>query len=262
MGKDFFIVESLKKRFVSIWNYYKGIRPNNLTSPKYRHLLLLLYWPLFGLIFLFLEKYMPSVYLFFTGNELVYTEIICELDHYIPFNELFVIPYYYWFAFLVGMVVWGVLFDVQALRHFQWFVILSYSITAVIYLFWPTMQCLRPTEFARDNFLVDIAKNLYNFDTNTNVCPSIHVLGSMAVCFAGLHSKRLRGWGWKVFFIVSALWIDVSTVFMKQHSAIDMFAGLALSAVCYVIVFYVICRKKTEIYPDEYEEPAGEVAAE
>ena len=191
-----------------------------------------------------LEHFWPHIWEAITGKALVYEEVVCWIDAYIPFCEWFVIPYYFWFVFLVGMVLYGVLFDIRALRHYMWFVILSYTATAIIYLIWPNMQALRPTDFPRDNWMVDIVKGLYTFDTNTNVCPSIHVLGSFAVCFAGLHSETLKGWGWKVFFIVSTALISLATVFLRQHSILDVFAALALSAVCYPLVFFVICRPK------------------
>ena len=108
------------------------------------------------------------------------------------------------------------------------------------------MQALRPVEFTRDNWMIDIVRGLYDFDTNTNVCPSIHVLGSLAAGFAGLHSKTLKGWGWKLFFVLSMVFISLSTVFLKQHSILDVFAALALAAICYPIVFFVICKDKKE----------------
>lgn len=226
--------------------YYRDLRPGNLRTPKYKHLFLLLYWPFFGLVFLTLEKLWPLIWKAVTGEALIYQEVVCWIDAYIPFCELFVIPYYFWFAFLVGMGAYGLLYDIRAFRHFMWFVILSYSVTAVIYLLWPNSQGLRPTDFPRDNWMVDIVKGLYNFDTNTNVCPSIHVLGSFAVCIAGVHSRTLRGWGWKVFFIVSTVLISMSTVFLRQHSILDVFAALALTAVCYPLVIFVFCREKKE----------------
>ncbi len=224
--------------------YYRDLRPAKLRTEKYKHLFLLLYWPFFGIVFLTLERFWPKIWLWLTGKELLYHEVECALDAYIPFCEWFVIPYYFWFAFLVGMGLYSLLYDIQAFRHFMWFVILSYSVTAVIYLVWPNMQGLRPNDFPRDNWMVDIVKALYDFDTHTNVCPSIHVLGSFAVCFAGVHSKTLRGWGWKVFFIVSTILISVSTVFLRQHSVLDVLAALVLCAVCYPLVFFVICRPK------------------
>ncbi len=232
------------KKLIEGLLYYKELRPKNIAQPRFRHLLLLLYWPVFGLIFLTLERILPIVYRYFAGHELVYTPVESVLDASIPFCEWFVIPYYFWFVFLVGMALWGILFDHDDLRTFMWFVILSYTATAVIYIAWPNMQSLRPVELPRDNFLTDIVKGLYDFDTNTNVCPSIHVLGSLAVCFSGLHSKTLRGWGWKVFFVVSTVLISLSTVFLKQHSIIDVYAALAVGAVCYVLVFFVICKRQ------------------
>ena len=223
-------------------NYYKDLRPWNLHSSKYRHILLLLYWPFFGVVFWVLETGLPLLWEQVKGVPMLYNEVFCWIDAYIPFCEWFVIPYYFWFAFLVGLGAYGLLFDIRAFRHFMWYVILSYSATAIVYFVWPNMQALRVVDFPRDNWMVDIVKNLYDFDTNTNVCPSIHVLGSLAVCFAGLHSETLKGWGWKTFFIVSTVLISVSTVFLRQHSIIDVFAALALGAVCYVLVFYVICR--------------------
>ncbi len=232
--------------FQTVIDYYRDLRPSNIKTKKYNHLILALYWPLFGLVFMTLEQFWPRIWQAITGEVLVYQEVVSSLDAYIPFCEWFVIPYYFWFVFLVGMALYGLLFDVRAFRHFMWFVILSYSATAVIYLLWPNMQALRPTDIGRDNWMVDIVHKLYNFDTNTNVCPSIHVLGSFAVCFAGLHSRTLKGWGWKVFFVVSTVLISASTVFLKQHSILDVFAALALCAVCYPLVFFVICREKKD----------------
>ena len=179
-----------------------------------------------------------------TGSPLVYQEVVSALDAYIPFCEWFVIPYYFWFAFLFGMGLYGVLFDIRAFRHFSWLVITTYTATAIIYLLLPNMQVLRPTDFPRDNWMAEIVRRLYRFDTNTNVCPSIHVLGSLAVCFAGLHSRTLHAWGWKCFFLLSTLSITLSTVFLKQHSVLDIFAAFAVFAVCYPLVFGVICREK------------------
>ena len=232
--------------FKSALLYYKDLRPSNITSPKYRFLLLAIYWPFFGLLFAALESWVPILWKSITGSELIYREVVSVLDAYIPFCEWFVIPYYFWFAYMVGLGLYALLFEHQMFREFMWFVILTYSVTAIIYIIWPNMQGLRPTEFTRDNLFIDIVKGLYGYDTNTNVCPSIHVLGSMAVCLPGLRSKTLRGWGWKVFFIVSDVLICMSTVFLKQHSILDVFAALAVTAVCYPIVFHVICRRPKE----------------
>ena len=235
----------MKNELINALLYYKDLRPNNLRSPKYKHLFLLLFWPAFGLVFMSLERFAPTIWETLTGSPLVYYDIVSPLDAHIPFCEVFAIPYYFWFVFLIGMVLYGLLFDVQAFRDYMWFVILTYSATAIIYILFPNMQSLRPTELPRENLFTMIISGLYEFDTNTNVCPSIHVLGSVAVCLAGLHSRRLKHIGWKLFFIISTVLITLSTVFLKQHSVIDIYAALALSALVYPLV-YILPRRKKE----------------
>lgn len=224
--------------------YYKDLRFYTLGSPRYRHLLLLLFWPAFGALFMIMERLLPLLWEAWTGKPLVYYVMEGWLDAQIPFCELFVIPYYFWFVFLIGMLFYGLFFDLQAFRNYMHFVILTYSAAAVIYILFPNMQALRPTELPRDNLLADVVRGLYEFDTNTNVCPSIHVLGAVAVCLSGLHSTRLRSAGWRLFFILSALLICLSTVFLKQHSVIDIYVALALSAVVYPVVFVLPKRRR------------------
>ena len=224
--------------------YYRDLRPSNIASPRYRYLFLLLYWPFYGLIFGLVESKWPALWEYITGEPLVFFEVVCPIDSWIPFCEWFVIPYYFWFAYIVGMLHYGLLFDRQTFRDCMYFIMLTYSATMVIYLLWPNMQALRPETFERENLFTWIVQRLYNFDTNTNVCPSIHVLGSMAVCLAGLRAPRLQHWGWKVFFHVSNLLICLSTVFLKQHSILDVFAALLLCAIAYPLAFYIIGRKQ------------------
>lgn len=202
---------------------YRALRLNNLASPQYSHLLYLIFWPIYGLVFAFLER----------GLTLDYTDIYCKLDDKIPFCEWFVIPYYIWFAYIVGMLFYLGFYDIPAFKRYMAFIILTYSVTCVIYVVFPNAQALRPIEFERDNILVEIVKRLYAFDTNTNVCPSLHVVGSVAVMFAAFDTKRFKTPLWYTVFTVATVVISFSTVFLKQHSIIDVIAGAALCAVAY-----------------------------
>ena len=92
------------------------------------------------------------------------------------------------------------------------------------------------TEFERDNFLTRFMAGYYAFDTNTNVCPSIHVTGSLAVMFTSFHCKDF-GKGMKVTFAVTGVLIAISTVFVKQHSILDLLAALPFCAVAYALCF-------------------------
>ena len=219
--------------------YYKDLRLHNLTSERYIHILMALYWGVYGCVFGILEAHFPRWF------DITYVPIACQLDDLIPFCEWFIIPYYYWFLFLIGFGAFWFFFEVGTFREWMWAIMLSYSATVVIYIAFPNMQELRPVVFERDNFLVDVVKGLYDFDTNTNVCPSIHCLGSYATAFAGLHSRKLCGLWWKLSFVLSAVLISASTVFLKQHSILDVFAAIGVSAVCYVVQYRVFPRYMT-----------------
>jgi len=130
-------------------------------------------------------------------------------------------------------------YDIDAFKRMMKYIIITYSAAIIIYLIFPTCQELRPAEFERDNILIRVITGFYQFDTNTNVCPSIHVLGSIAVMEAALWSKQINSKGIKAAFVIMAVLICLSTVFMKQHSIIDLFAALPI---CYIAHF--LCYRK------------------
>ncbi len=168
--------------------------------------------------------------------------MVCALDAWIPFCEWFLIPYLFWFVFLVGMHIYLLLFDPAAFRRFMQFIILSYSVTVIVYIFYPTCQQLRPTEFPRDNWLTRFMGWFYRFDTNTNVCPSLHCVGSLAVAFAAFDTPRFQTRGWRLAFGGTALLISASTMLVKQHSAVDVFWAYVLCGAAYLAV-YVLPEK-------------------
>lgn len=161
----------------------------------------------------------------------------CPLDDLIPFCEWFLIPYLFWFVYLVGMHLFALLYDVDAFKLMMKYIILTYSAAIIIYLIWPTCQQLRPASFERDNILTRFIAAFYQFDTNTNVCPSIHVIGSLAVMEAALWSKVIRSKGIKTAFVIVAILICISTVFMKQHSVLDILAALPICLTGHILYF-------------------------
>lgn len=223
-------MKSWKKELLSSISLYRELRPGRLLEPRFRHILLLLFWCIFGIAFALVEK---------SQRDWIYVEWPW-LDDLIPFCELFVIPYIFWFVFLAGMVAFTLLFDVAAFRKMMYFIMITYLVTLTIYLIWPTAQGLRPNiaTLGRDNVLTRFMANFYDYDTHTNVCPSIHVLGSVAVLFASWHSKFFSALPWRLFYWIWTVLICLSTVFLKQHSIIDVIAALVLSALAYPIAFH------------------------
>ena len=66
---------------------YRGFKFSKLNDPQFKHLKYLLFWPIFAVVFYFLERGWP-------GRE--YTYIYSPLDDMIQFCEFFVIPYLIW----------------------------------------------------------------------------------------------------------------------------------------------------------------------
>ena len=215
---------------------YRKFRLSKLSDPEFSHLKLLLYWPIYGLLFLFAERFYKVDY---------YYPMHCSLDDKIPFCEYFLIPYLFWFVFLIGIHIYTLFYDVDTFKRLMKYIIITYSAAIIIYFIFPTCQELRPVVFERSNIFTEFLKGFYVFDTNTNVCPSIHVIGSLAVVFAGRHAKGLEAPKWKIAFGVTALLICLSTVFLKQHSVIDVLAALPICAAAYPFCFGKKGRTKT-----------------
>ena len=201
---------------------YRNFRLSKLNTDEFRHVKLLIFWPLFGIMFSFVERF------YNVGS---YYVMHCAFDDAIPFCEWFLIPYLFWFVYLIGTLVYTFFFDVPAFKRMMRFIICTYTITMVIYLLFPTCQNLRPEVFPRDNALTRFIGWFYTFDTNTNVCPSLHVIGSAAALFALRDGPRLRkrAW-WQAASVILALCISLSTVFMKQHSILDVLCALPVCA--------------------------------
>ena len=207
---------------------YRRLRLSNINSVEFRHLWLLLFWAVFGIFFALVER---------GGVTSNFHVMYSPLDDLIPFCEFFLFPYLFWFVYLVGIHIYTLLFDVESFKKLMYFIIITYTVTMVIYFIYPTAQELRPTEFARDNFLTRFIAGFYQFDTNTNVCPSIHVIGAVAVSAAAWHSRHFSTPLWRIVFSVQTVLISMSTVFLKQHSVVDIAAAIPICAVGWILVY-------------------------
>jgi len=207
---------------------YLSLKGSDLRKEEYRHLWLLLYWPIYLLVFLIIERFIGGAY----------TPIHCPADDRIPFCEWFIFPYFLWFPYLVGMLAYTLLEDVGTFRRLMGYFILTFSAAVVIYRLWPTCQQLRPDTFPRANLATESVMFLYRLDTNTNVCPSEHVIGSAGVVFAAFASPELKKHRWWILLL--GIVICVSTVFVKQHSLLDHAAALPVCLAGWLACF----RKK------------------
>ena len=123
----------------------------------------------------------------------------------------------------------------------------TYTLSTVIFVLFPNCQVFRPAVMPRDNFLTDIVVWLYSFDTNTNVCPSLHVVGSVAVMLGAWDSRHFSTRGWKLAFAAVAFLISISTIFLRQHSVLDLIAAIPVCILGYYVVYgkhYYKCKSE------------------
>ena len=198
------------------------------SDELWRNLAYAAFWPFFGLCFYALEWLVPGR---------VYHVMYHPMDDLNPFCELFLIPYLFWFAFMGFAYVYAFFADGAAFRRMMRFTILTYGGGLLMFLLYPTCQNLRPEVFLRDNVLTRTMAWFYTTDTSTNVCPSLHVCGSLAAAWGLLDTRRFSTAGWKRAILAVALTICVSTVFVKQHSVLDMLWGFGFSGFAWLAVY-------------------------
>ena len=204
---------------------YTKFRPAKLKSPEYSHLLLLLGWPAYFLMYLLTENLIP-----YENCHVIYS----PLDDMIPFCEWFVIPYVGWYVLIVATLLYFMLYNVENFRRLQIFIIITQVTATAIYILYPNRQDLRPDVFLRENQLTNLVAVLYAADTSTNVCPSLHVAISIGIASIWLKEKS-AGWLFKTFIVIICLTVCLSTVFIKQHSVVDGFMAVPLCILAEII---------------------------
>lgn len=167
-----------------------------------------------------------------------YKVIHMGLDDYIPFCEVFIIPYLLWFVYVAVVVVF--FFFKDKTEYYRTCVFLSTGMTIflIVSTLWPNGLHLRPATMPRDNIFTHMVQILYHTDTPTNVWPSIHVYNSLGVHFAIIRSKHFQSKkGIRIGSFILASSIILSTMFLKQHSVFDVLTGFVMAAVMYTVVY-------------------------
>ena len=198
---------------------YRGFSLKKLNDPRFSHLKLLLGWLVYFALYFITEYLNPNN----SG-----TAVSCSLDYKIPFLEIFVIPYVGWYLLIAVSLLYFALYNVENFKRLQIFIIVTQITAMVIYIIFPNFQPLRPDVYPRDNFLTDIVALLQTADTNSNVCPSLHVAYSIGISSIWLKEKDAAWWV-KTLVVIFCILVCLSTAFIKQHSVI---AGLVARPVC------------------------------
>jgi len=208
---------------------YRTFRLSKINDPRFRHLQYLLGWVGYFALYFLTENLIPY--------EQCYP-VHCVLDDMIPFCEYFVIPYVGWYLLIVFSLGYFALYNPDHFKKLMKFIIVTQVVGMAIYIIFPNRQDLRPTDFSRDNFFVDIVRFLYTFDTSTNVCPSMHVAYSLGIASCWLKEPS-ASWIYKTVIVLFCLLICISVAFVKQHSVVDIFAAIPVCVLAEIITFYL-----------------------
>ncbi|MBQ3141231.1 MAG: phosphatase PAP2 family protein [Clostridia bacterium] len=206
---------------------YRRFRFGRLNTPEFSHLWLLLGWVGYFALYFITENLIPPQKCHV---------IHWWLDDLIPFCEWFLIPYVFWYLLIVISLGYFLLYHVDSFKRLQTYIIITQVVAMTVYILYPSMQDLRPAEFVNDNLLTQGVAFLYSFDTNTGVLPSLHVAYSLGIASVWLKEKGVWLW-WKIFVVVAVILICLSTMFIKQHSALDVLWALPLGLLAEGIVY-------------------------
>lgn len=217
----------MKKRIAGSYKRVSGL------IVQYRSLAIMAVYAVFYMMaFFYLERRNVAVH-----------EIDFELDAYIPFCEVFIVPYLLWFAYVAVTVVFLCIRDRDESERLVAFLVTGMTMFIVISAVFPNGHNLRPTVFPRENIFTDLIRNLYAADTPTNILPSIHVYNSIAIMIAVTRSRCFAGHGViRAAMLGLGFSIICSTVLIKQHSMLDVLLAFLLSA-----VMYSVCYRRTAV---------------
>ena len=212
---------------------YTKLRPNNITSPQYKHLLLLLGWVFYLTMYFITENLIPE-----DKCHVIHS----VFDDIIPFNEYFAIFYVSWYLFLAGSLLYFLLYDIKSFVHAQKLIVGMQIVAMATYVFWPSVQYLRPDHFERSNVFTFIMGLKYKADTPTGVCPSLHVGYTLAALSAWICRKETALLK-KVLITIWSFLICISVCFVKQHSFTDVWAAVVMY-IFLMIIFYVEGKRR------------------
>ncbi len=195
---------------------YREFRLSRLGEKRFAHVKLWLTWGVYFALYFLTENLIPV--------EKCHV-VHWFLDDLIPFNEFFLIFYVGWYLLVFGSLLYYFFYDVERFRQLELYIFVTQMAAMACYILWPSRQDLRPEVFPRENVFTWVLGLIYSFDTNTGVCPSLHVAYSLAILSVHLKDEYLPKW-WKVTLAVLVVLISLSTAFVKQHSTLDILAAI------------------------------------
>lgn len=154
------------------------------------------------------------------------------IDEKIPFVPWTVCIYLGCYLFWIVNYILTARQEKEEVYRFFCAEVMAKAICLICFLVLPTTN-VRPVIDGNSIWEI-IMKMLYEIDSASNLFPSIHCLVSW-FCVIGIRKQEKIPWGYKLFSVLMALAVCVSTLTTKQHVFVDVIAGVVLAEVCYWI---------------------------
>ena len=159
--------------------------------------------------------------------------IHCALDDRIPNMAVFIYPYVSWFPYIVVCAALAIKnLDDRQFKKAVLVLTTGMNIFLFISYVWPTGLDLRESiVYDLHTLSGNLLKFVQTVDTPKSVFPSMHVYVTLVLQYTLEMQKKLVP-AWKIWVgRVLAVLIVLSTMFTKQHSAVDVTAAIVMFAV-------------------------------
>lgn len=162
----------------------------------------------------------------------VYT-LMTVLDQRIPFNQYFIVPYLTWYVFIFAVPVWFLQKDCRL--YFSSIIAITFGLLASFGIYSVFQTTVPRPDLAGNDLFSQLTKALYQMDNPYNAFPSIHVMTSY-ILFLGCY--RTKEYAPKISLLVQgmAMVIILSTLFIKQHTLLDVAGGVFLGGILFKLI--------------------------
>lgn len=167
-----------------------------------------------------------------------YNVIHSALDDLIPFCEYFIVPYLLWFLYVAAAIIYFFFTSRDDYYRLCTFLFTGMTISLLVCTLYPNGTNFRPLIDPDKNIFCFLVSKLWSIDPCINVFPSIHVYNSIGVHIAVRHSETLSK-NRKLVLASGILMILIcmATMFLKQHSIIDVVGSLLMASVICPIAY-------------------------
>ncbi|MBE7055987.1 MAG: phosphoesterase [Ruminococcaceae bacterium] len=197
------------------------------------YLLWLLIWPIEFVWYGVLNSFAREMPRYFTVH--------CFVDDLIPFVPFFVIFYILWYLYNAGTILFFAFCEKESFKKLLLFLYIEMFLCLIFGTIFPNGHDFRPIISGDEGIFYYLVNVIYKMDSGcVTVMPSMHVMNSIGITFAIGNSDALSKYKWlsPVCWLFTIL-VALSTVFIKQHSIIDVFVAVVVCIPLYIFVYKI-----------------------